>query len=168
MPDNTDNDSKAKPAGIELELPELDHVFDYAPIIMILVDQDTVIRKVNRAAAVFAGRPASELIGLRPGEAFSCLHSHEHYNGCGYGAFCHRCHLRHNLTETFGGGVRFQEEVQFWLERDGAKREIWLLISTSAPYKTKHGEMVLACWEEITRYKKAQAELAALKENKTE
>jgi PAS domain-containing protein len=168
MVENNDSKPKGNAMDINLESTELDHLFDYAPIIMIVVDQDLKIRKVNRAAAIFADRPAEELIGLRPGDAFSCLHSHENYNGCGYGAFCLRCHLRHNMTETFAKGVRFQEEVQFWIEREGKKTESWLLISTAAPMKTKYGELILACWEDITRYKQAQAELAALKEPKTE
>ena len=169
MPENDSSKSKTTGQEIDLELSELNHLFEYAPVIMVVADQDIVIRKVNRAAAIFAERPAAELIGLRPGEAFSCLHSHENYNGCGYGAFCQRCHLRHNLVETFAKGVRFQEEVQFWVERQGIKKETWLLISTAAPMKTKHGEeLVLACWEDITRYKQAQAELAALKQQKTE
>ena len=168
MSENDEIKSTSTIPEIELDLPEINHLFEYAPVIMVVADDNLVIRKVNRAAAKFADRPKEELIGLRPGEAFSCLHSHEHYNGCGYSAFCQRCHLRHNLVETFARGVRYQEEVQFWLEREGTKNEIWLLISTAAPMKTKYGQMVLACWEDITRYKKAQGELTALKERLTE
>jgi PAS domain-containing protein len=164
MSENDNAKSKANVPEIELEPSELNRLFDLAPMIIIVVDENLVIRMVNRAAEKFADRPREDLIGLRPGEAFSCLHSHENYNGCGYGAFCQRCHLRHNLVETFAKGVRYQEEVQFWLEREGIKNEIWLLISTAAPVKTKYGELVLACWEDITRYKKAQLELAELKE----
>ena len=54
---------------------ELSSIYENAPMLMILVDQERRVRKVNLSATRFAKRPAGEMIGLYGGEALRCVHS---------------------------------------------------------------------------------------------
>ena len=56
---------------------ELSLMLDNAPIVMMLVDPERRVRKVNGATVEFTGRPAEEMIGLRGGEALGWRYNTE-------------------------------------------------------------------------------------------
>ena len=63
----------------ELELTAqrdmLETIFESSPLIMMLVDQDVRVRRVNRVGADFTGRPKEELLDLLCGEVVHCVNS---------------------------------------------------------------------------------------------
>ena len=54
---------------------QLTAIYQNAPFIMMLVDEERRVRKVNKATIEFADSVEEELIGLRGGEALRCLHN---------------------------------------------------------------------------------------------
>ncbi len=137
-------------------LTELSIIHEHAPIAMLLVDRDRRVRKVNGYAALFAGRKADDMIGMRGGEALRCLHHLDDPEGCGFGPACAECRVRLAVLETFATGAG-RQEVESWLPfpRNNGVEERCLLIST-AYLKIDNTERVLVCAQDITDRKKAE------------
>jgi two-component system, cell cycle sensor histidine kinase and response regulator CckA len=140
-------------------LAELSVIHEHAPIAMMLVDKDRRVRKINGFAAGFAGRPASEMIGLRGGEALRCLHHLDDPEGCGFGPACADCRVRHAVLNTFESGSS-QPDVEAWLPliQGESIAERCLLIST-AYLEIDNTERVLVCVQDITDRKRAEETL---------
>ena len=60
----------------------LNAIFESAPYIMMLVDEDGRVENINHAGVQFAGRRKDDLLGLLGGEVFQRLNSFSEL-GCG-------------------------------------------------------------------------------------
>jgi len=60
----------------------LNSIFDDLPFIMVLIDEDGIIKNVNRAATVKLGKDKKDCVGLLGGEIFQCINSFSG-EGCG-------------------------------------------------------------------------------------
>jgi len=141
-------------------LAELSVIHEHAPIVMLLVDRDRRVQKVNGFAARFADRKSEEMIGLRGGEALRCLHHLDDPHGCGFGPACTQCPVRQAVTDTFESGIS-QTDIEAWLPfpRGESSEERCLLIST-AYLRIDDLERVLVCSQDITERKQSEKELA--------
>ncbi|MBI5897104.1 MAG: PAS domain-containing protein, partial [Desulfobacterales bacterium] len=83
---------------------ELVAIYNNAPLLLMLLDQERRVRKVNGVAGEFAGRPTSDLIGLRSGEALRCLNALHNPEGCGFGPSCAHCAIRQAVVDTLESG----------------------------------------------------------------
>ena len=91
-------------------LPYLREIADALPTIFVVLNPYRQIVFANQALADFAGknRP-EELYGLRPGEAFHCIHSNETEGGCGTTEFCRTCGAARAILAAIGGKRDVQE-----------------------------------------------------------
>ena len=137
-------------------LAELSVIHEHAPIAMMMVDKDRRIRKINGFAARLAGRPASEMIGLRGGEALRCLHHLDDPEGCGFGPACADCRVRHAVLDTFECKT-CRPDIEAWLPLIQGESifERCLLIST-AYLEIDRNERVLVCVRDITDRKRSE------------
>ncbi len=143
---------------------ELSAIYNNAPIVMILVDAERRVRKVNRTAVEFTRRPEEEMIGLRAGEALRCLHSLDDPKGCGFGPSCEKCPVRNGVLDTFDTGEsHHQVEAKLPFARGEKQEERDFLVST-APLTLSMGQMVLVCIQDITERKQAEEELERSRE----
>ncbi|MBN1814181.1 MAG: PAS domain-containing protein [Anaerolineae bacterium] len=137
-------------------------VFDNAPVVMILVDQERRVRKVNRAAIEFSNRPAEEMIGLRGGEALRCLRSLDDPRGCGFGPSCDNCVVRRAVLDTCETGKsHYQAEATLLLIQEEAQKEAHLLVSTT-PITVAESQLVLVSIEDITEHRRIEEEISWL------
>ena len=144
---------------------ELSVILDNVPIIMMLVDQEGGVQKLNRAAIQFAQRPAEEMIGLHGGEAFRCLYSLDDPKGCGFGPYCQTCVARLTVRDTFqSGNNHHQVESKLPFLRKEIQEELTYLVST-ALIKFSKGDRVLVCIEDITERTQIAQELQLYSEN---
>ena len=142
---------------------ELSAIYDNAPPVMILVDEDRRVRKVNYTAVKFSQRSAEDMIGRRGGEALRCAHSLDDPEGCGFGASCGACPVRSVVVETFEtGNDHYQVEAN--LELASAEGEVTVLVSTTLLSLTE-GQRVLVCIEDISERKRAEEERERLLHN---
>jgi PAS domain S-box-containing protein len=138
---------------------ELAAIFDSAPIVMVLVDRDRRVRKVNRSTADFARRPLDEMVGLRGGEALRCLNALDHPDGCGFGPACQRCAVRRAVTDTLETGKSHHRvEARLPVAHDGGQEKVALLVSTT-PLKAIMDPVALVCIEDVTERKRAEEAL---------
>ncbi|MBI2851363.1 MAG: PAS domain-containing protein, partial [Chloroflexi bacterium] len=134
---------------------ELGTILASVPLLMLVVDSDRRVLRVNTAAERFIGRQAEDILGLRNGEALACLHALDDPRGCGYGQACQVCQVRQTVLDTIEAGrSHYQVEWSLPFVRDDRREELTFLVST-VPLATSK-EQTLICMEDITERKKAQ------------
>lgn len=144
---------------------ELSVILDNVPIVMMLVDQEGSVQKLNRAATQFAQRPAEEMMGLAAGDAFRCLHYLDDPMGCGFGPYCQTCVERLTVMDTFQSGTsHYQVEAKLPFPRREIQEELTFLVSTALLEFSK-GDRVLVCIEDITERTRIAQELQLYSEN---
>ncbi|MHC1743802.1 MAG: response regulator [Syntrophobacteraceae bacterium] len=132
-------------------------VFESAPIIMMIVDQELRIRNINCTGANFSRRPQEDLLNLLCGEVFDCFNAFEG-NGCGTNPSCTACALRSTVTRTFKTGESiFDVESRMAVLRGSMDIPVDILIST-ALVKDRTSDLVLVTILDITERKRAEQE----------
>ncbi|RNI15491.1 PAS domain S-box protein [Methanohalophilus sp. RSK] len=110
---------------------ELAAIYKNAPIVMMLLDNESRIRNINDYGAKFTESSAKNLMGLRTGEALRCLHHLDDPGGCGYGPFCDECTVRNTVLETFEtGNPHDMVEATLPFSVEGKEKELTFLVST--------------------------------------
>ncbi len=138
---------------------ELTAIYNNAPVLLMLVDGERRVRKVNGAAGEFVGRPPSEMIGLRGGAALRCLNALDDPRGCGFGPHCAQCAVRLAVADTLESGRgRSQVEASLPFGLESRDRQLTFLLSTT-PLKVREEPLVLISIMDITRRKQAEESL---------
>jgi len=139
---------------------ELTAVFDHAPILMMLLDAQCRVLKVNRAVVEFVNRSDETLAGTRTGDIFRCVNALAG-DGCGRGRECGHCTFRQLLRDTLGTGQsRYRQDVRLSVDRAGARSEIDLLVS-SVLLDIAGTKRLLVCIEDVTKWKRLEQELVS-------
>lgn len=76
------------------EQNNLKTIFNFAPVGMIMLDDNADIIQVNEAAVQYINKKKEEVFGNQFGDSFNCTNSYEDRRGCGYGTKCIDCNLR--------------------------------------------------------------------------
>ncbi|WP_462273503.1 PAS domain-containing sensor histidine kinase [Methanohalophilus sp.] len=125
-------ESKIAEEKLRTSEDELEAIYKNAPIVMMLLDNERRIRKINDYGAKFIESSAKYLMGLRAGEALRCLHHLDDPGGCGYGPFCDGCTVRNTVVETFEtGNPHDMVEATLPISVEGKEKELTFLVSTS-------------------------------------
>ena len=126
------HDRKLADQIVVAQRSELEAIYENAPFIMLLIDEERRIHKVNRLGAVFTGKLPADMIGERSGNALRCIHALDDQKGCGFGPFCHDCVLRRTVKDTFETGTAHnQVEAAMHFMVNGREQEVALLLSTA-------------------------------------
>jgi PAS domain S-box-containing protein len=138
---------------------ELAAIYENAPFIMLLIDKDRRIRKVNKTGATFTDSLAADMIGMRGGEALRCLHALNDPQGCGYGTECEQCILRQTIQDTFVTGTDHNlVEATMHFNVKGKELEAALLLSTTRLVLGLQA-MVLVTMMDVTDRKRIEQEV---------
>jgi PAS domain S-box-containing protein len=130
-------------------------IFDQAPYIMLLVNEQGRVENINRHGERFAGRVKDRLLGLLGGEVLGCLNSF-HGLGCGRNTECLACPVRTRVARTFETGVSIlEEEGSLTIRTQGRDVVVFFLIS-AARLLVHQKAMVLVTLADVTERKKAQ------------
>jgi signal transduction histidine kinase/DNA-binding response OmpR family regulator len=134
-------------------------IFDNAPFMMLLLDGEFRLRKVNGLACSFTGSSNEYMIGMRPGEALRCVHALDAPEGCGYGPLCRECAIRRTVLETIETGKsNHQVEVRLPIATQGKDHLVTVLLSTTKVMVSDQ-PMILLSMQDISEYKKLEAQL---------
>lgn len=136
----------------------LEKVFESAPYIMMLVDGELRVTKINRVCADFSGRSKEDAVGLLPGEVFRCIYSFSVME-CGKNKQCAVCPVRSNLTLTLQSGESVLEaEGKMTLRKEQGDVEADFLISTVL-IGSRDSDLVLITIADVTARTRAQKAL---------
>ncbi|WP_406656215.1 HAMP domain-containing sensor histidine kinase [Methanolobus sp. ZRKC2] len=75
-------------------------IFDNAPIVMMIVNQDVKVININHATSEALGKQKEDALGLLGGELFGCINSF-YDGGCGKNNNCSECIVRNTVMSTF-------------------------------------------------------------------
>ncbi len=138
---------------------ELSAIVDNAPFIIIIVDSERRIQKINHHGASFVGRPREELLGLRGGEALRCVHALDDPRGCGFGEACESCTVRNTVLETIETGRQHQSvEVEMTFDREGREERRNLLLYTN-PITVSGERQVMVILQDVTERRRMEAQI---------
>jgi signal transduction histidine kinase len=138
---------------------ELSAVYELAPLLILLMDDEYRVLKANTFAERFAECTQGSLAGLSPGQALGCRNAYIDPAGCGFSSTCNDCVLRSTLLDTFTTGKSHQQvEVSLPVERKKRRQEITLLLS-SGKLNQRGSPQVLVTLEDITHRKQAEQAL---------
>ena len=138
---------------------ELAAIYENAPLMMMVVDNQRRVHKVNKLVSRLAGIAACDLVGRRPGEALSCARALDDRPDAVVTPECAECLVRRTIKETLATGCsRYQVEVTVPTLRQGSQRNSTFLLS-SAALKLQGQRMALVTLEDITRRKEVEAAL---------
>ncbi len=135
---------------------ELNAIYDNAPLIMLLVDRERRIVKMNALGLAMARSSEEEVLGHRGGDALRCIHSSDAPAGCGFAPACQSCGVRNTVLSTFATqkDINRAEASLCYDHPDGAI-DMHMLISTKI-LDIKGEQLALVCLEDVTDRKRAE------------
>jgi PAS domain S-box-containing protein len=157
--------TERKQAEVDLQAQRdmLEAIFESAPFIMMLVDPDVRVRRINRVGETFAGRPKEEVLDLLCGEVVRCINSFDGL-GCGQNAVCGECLVRSQVVRTLKTGETILDaQGRFTVVRASREWTLDMLVSTSR-VKVADQDYVLVSMFDITERVRAGEELHASEE----
>ncbi len=148
---------------IESQRQTLAAVFESVPHILMLVDREVRIARINRAGALRIGRRPEELVGLYCGDALFCVHALEG-PCCGATAACPECAVRRLVTRSFATGETIENVPgRLLLRANGGEKEFDALIST-ARVTVEERDLVLVSLVDVSEARRMERELQASEE----
>ncbi|ADI74045.1 PAS/PAC sensor signal transduction histidine kinase [Methanohalobium evestigatum Z-7303] len=138
---------------------ELKTIYENVPMVIMMVDSERRIFKVNKSAELFSGTTSDEMVGLRGGEALRCLNSLSNPDGCGFGQYCQECKVKNTVIDTFEtGNNHYNVETSLPFMIDGDVKYLTFLISTSLINNDEKPKVIVSLLD-ITERKKTQKNL---------
>lgn len=117
---------------VERERANLLTIFNSAQVMMLLIDEDLSIRRVNDTAAQLMGKGLSEIINHQPGDGLSCANANAAKGGCGTSKKCSDCSLRKILTSAAKDGQAIKgAEVKCCLLTHDREKEFWFSVNAA-------------------------------------
>ena len=157
--------TERKQAEIDLQAQRdmLEAIFESSPFVMMLVDEDLRVRRINRVGAEFAGRSNEEVLGQLCGDALRCVNAIIG-EGCGGNAVCAGCQVRSQAERT----LQTREAVlsahgKFVVAAEQGESTLHMLVST-ALVKAADREFALVSMSDITERVRAEEALQASEE----
>lgn len=153
------SDRKQAEEALQKAFSELSAIYQNVPTIMMLVDSERRVKKVNRAFVRFTGYSIKEVEGLKGGEALRCLPSLIDPRGCGFESYCNDCLLREIINDSIKNKrSHYGREISLKFLINGKEEEKWFLVNTN-PTPIENQWHVLVSLQDITRLKVLEAEL---------
>jgi len=139
---------------------ELAAVYDHAPNILCLFDEQLRLVRANRAAAEFLGVSKEQLASLRIGKFLKCHDCSVKGVECGGANRCSKCDLQRSVAEAFSSGkgsqrIRVKQSV---LRPNGEWEDAILLVSTER-IQVDGVARVLLCMDDITHTVRADEQI---------
>ena len=134
-------------------------IFSAAPVGLLLLDENSIISKTNKAVSNLVLRDPGDIIGKRAGGGLGCVHSMETPDGCGFSESCPDCVLRKSVEEALKDGTSVHGAVvNPTLLIDGMLQERWLMVSAE-PVELNGTRNVIVAVEDISDKKNVQRAL---------
>lgn len=153
---DTENLRNQSEKALEQSRNELKTIYDHAPVMMCVVDEERHVLFANEAFSTLTEELKEEMIGEPVGNVVGCINSLDDPRGCGYGENCGNCPLRISMEKTFLTGVGHRNILyQSTFKIAGVNKEVSMLGST-AIINNDEKKSLLLCLHDITDRKLAE------------
>jgi len=139
-------------------------VFNSAPVGVIVINEDTIITRVNEAALDFLNNSEGQSIGKRFGDAFFCQESFSDQQGCRYSTKCENCEMKIAINFALKSGISTTniEFSKYFIVNKKAK-ELWFKMSIT-PMINEDKRTAVVVLMDITERKVVESSLKYAKE----
>ena len=145
---------KVSERALEDSQQELQTIYDNAPVMMSMIDNERRILFTNKAFGSLIDSTHEFAPDGRIGTIIGCINSTESEFGCGFGEDCKNCNLRIAIADTFKTG-NGHNNIEYNCHSINENKKISLLAST-AIIQHKNQKNVLLCFHDITDRKNAE------------
>ncbi|MCG8634179.1 MAG: hypothetical protein MI863_10150 [Desulfobacterales bacterium] len=122
-------------------------IINALPLAILVIDQCRSVLLANKVSLEFTNKDKERLIGLIPGEAFSCINHEKHLKGCGFSQNCARCRFKEALEDTLTKGTpRYMIETTKELKNKGKR----ILRFSTKPLKLAGRHVALLSIHDLT------------------
>ena len=77
--------------------------FDAIPVSILVINEYRQIIFSNNTFSLLTNKQLDEIVGMRPGEALSCIHSDQEDAGCGCSYYCNTCGAAQAIVKSLEG-----------------------------------------------------------------
>jgi two-component system, cell cycle sensor histidine kinase and response regulator CckA len=142
--------------SLKEQTEELTAIYENAPLVMMIVDEHAVVKKVNSPVSAFNSIPLSEIVGRNVADAINCVHAPERYDN---NPFCSDCMICSTLINIFQmGSAPVQLEGKFRYSRDGKELVSYFLLSvTKLTFRSEPAALV--CLLDITEQRQLREQM---------
>lgn len=133
---------------------ELAAIHTNAPTMLLVVNAELHVEKLNNQAARLSGRSVHELIGTTLGEAVGCADSFGGVScSCGAGSNSSACIIRKATLDTLQNGAKYESIEVCKSASVGTERQDRCYLFSIAPLVLARSRKALICALDITAYK---------------
>jgi len=141
------------------EVDNFEVIFNSSPIGMFVINEYSLIDKINKSALEFFDLNREDALGNRFGNEIHCQGSFENLQGCGFGLQCQTCKMRLAVDLAFETGqTTTQLEYQLLTHKGTENKKYWFRASI-APVMISGKRNVVVSLDDISERKKAEKEL---------
>ena len=150
---------KRDEAALRTACSELTAIYANAPVMLVLVDAEFRVEKVNDIAARFIGLDVPDVFGFRGCGTTGCLDAQPDPERCGQGSSCQPYPVCTAVSAALRTGRR-SEGIEAWLGLQSATEvERRCFLVSAAPVEIGQRRRALVCAQDITELKHAEAAL---------
>jgi hypothetical protein len=113
-------------------IPHLQELLNAFPTPAVILNECRQIVAVNPRICRLLERGENELLGLRPGEAFNCIHWREGDCGCGTSQFCEACGAFQAILNTQLRDCQDVQECTITMQTEQGERALDLRVTASS------------------------------------
>ncbi len=136
----------------------LSAIFESTPYLLMLVDRDVRIERVNRMGAASLGLNREQAVGLLCGEAFACLNA-TGGSGCGINGLCRTCPVRTQVMRTFETGETIVSAEGSLRTCRGPEEKTQEFLISTARVRAGENDRVLVTLVDISELKRTERAL---------
>jgi hypothetical protein len=112
-------------------IPHLQELLNAFPTAAVILNECRQIVAANQKLCRLLARREEELLGMRIGEAFNCIHWQEGSCGCGTARFCETCEALNAILNSQRQGSEDTQECTITMRTDEGERALDLRVTTS-------------------------------------
>ena len=138
--------------------PVMDALLEVLSGLLAILNENRQILAVNKRLMDALGvDDASLVLGLRPGEAVSCIHAHDMPGGCGTSKYCASCGAAIAMVTCQAQDRPVERICAIETQKEGIKKDIYLKVCAS-PIPLGHRTLILLFLQDVS----TEQNLAAL------
>ncbi len=113
-------------------IPHLQELLNAFPTAAVILNECRQIVATNQRLCALLKRRQDELLGMRPGEAFNCIHWREGACGCGTSRFCETCGAAQAIMNSQQRGGEDIQDCTITLRTEEGEKALDLRVTASS------------------------------------